>query len=427
MSKSQAAQSDGYKWVMLLAYVLMSLGIWSCWFAQAPLKHVYWEKVFHLSDTKANLLLSLPGLVAIFVSLIKGRWIDTYGVRKMMILSGILTCIAFVPRPFMAANFTGQAILTLIGGAGVCILTATLPVMMYQWFGAEKAHTFIGIGAGSFFVGGGLGILGTAVLYGPPVTDVAAATLSATHVLTIWSVVMAAVTVFWIVMAKDKVVAGGQHLGAFGTEFKNVMGSASAWLIALYAIFIAGITVCTMGFLPGQMIVLHGLKPQLAGTVVGLYSIAMGVGMAILPSFAGAVGKKKLTVILCAITTAVWIFYMAAKSMSIPELLVFAVIFGFFFEAPWATGMALMTSLPGVTPANVGLSSGVYTMATNIGVFCLPLVLGGVMDAAGGPFKPSGNWAGMWAILIGYGIALVVMFAVKEKAAETAKVKAESA
>ncbi len=417
MSNQQAGQSDSYKWVMLLAYVLMSLGIWTSWFAQAPLKHVYWEKVFHLPEWKAELLLSLPGLVAIFVSLIKGRWIDMYGVRKMMILSGVLACIAFVPRPFIAGSFVGQALLTVIAGAGVCILTASLPVMMIQWFGGEKAHTFIGIGAGSFFVGGGLGILGTALLYGPPVDNVAAAVSAAKHALTVWSVVMVAVTLVWIFLAKDKVVAGAQKRAAFGEEFKNVMQTGSAWLVAFYAIFIAGITVCAMGLLPGQMIVLHGLKPQLAGTVVGIYSIAMGVGMAILPSFASAVGKKRLTVILCAITTAVWIFYMVTKSMTIPELLLFAVVFGFFFEAPWATGMALMTTMPGVTPVNVGLASGVYTMATNIGVFGLPLVMGAIMDAFGGPFKPGGNWAGMWTILIGYGIGLIAMLAVREKAA----------
>ena len=426
MSNQQAAQSDGYKWVMLLLYSLMSLGIWSCWFAQAPLKHVYWGHVFHLGEAKANLLLSLPGLVAIFVSLIKGRWIDTYGVRKMMILAGVLTCIGFVPRPFVADNFMIQAVLTVIAGAGLCVLTASLAVLMNQWFGADKAHTFIGIGSGSFFVGGGLGILVTALLYGPPTENMAAAVLSAKHVYSVWAIVMAAVTALWIAFAKDKVVAGTKKQADFGTELKSVMQTGASKLTAFYAIFIAGVTVCVMGFLPGQMIVLHGLKPQLAGTVAGMYSIAMGLGMAILPSFAGAVGKKRLTVILCAITLAVWIIYMFTTSMTIPALLIFAVVFGFFFEAPWATGMSLMTTMPGVTPVNVGLASGVYTMATNIGVFCLPVLLGAVMDAFGGR-NPSGNWAGMWTILVLYAIALVSMAAVREKAVATSKAKAQSA
>jgi MFS family permease len=154
-----------------------------------------------------------------------------------------------------------------------------------------------------------------------------------------------------------------------------------------------------------------------------MYSIAMGIGMAILPIFAGAVGRKRLTVILCSITTAVWIYYMVTKSMTIPELLLFAVVLGFFFEAPWATGMSLMTSMPGVTPANVGLSSGVYTMGTNIGVFCLPLIMGAIIDGAGGPFKPSGNWAGLWTVLIFYAIALVTMILAKEKAPEPVRAK----
>ncbi len=417
MSSNQSAQSDGYKWVMLLVYVLMALGIWTSWFAQAPLLHVYWGTVFHIGEAQGNLLLSLPGLVAIFLAVVTGRWIDSVGVRKMMILSGILASIGFGIRPFIPANFAGQAVLTVIAGYGLCILTASLPVTMIHWFGHEKAHTYIGIGAGSFFVGGGLGILISALLYGPPTTNVTAAIASAQHVLTIWAIFMVAVTILWIMLARDKVIAAAHERAAFGAEFKKVMQTGSSWLMIIYAIFIGGITVCAMGLLPGQMIVLHGLQPPKAGTVAGLYAIAMGVGLGILPAFAGAVGKKRISVILCAITTIVWIVYMVIPTWGGASLFIFAVVFGFFFEAPWATGLALMESLPGVTPANVGVAAGVYTMATNIGVFGLPIVMGVIMDSAGGQFKPSGNVAGMWWVLIGYAIGLLAMIVVSEKAA----------
>jgi hypothetical protein len=37
MSNHPAGEPGDYRWVMLTVYVLMALGLWTCWFAQAPL------------------------------------------------------------------------------------------------------------------------------------------------------------------------------------------------------------------------------------------------------------------------------------------------------------------------------------------------------------------------------------------------------
>ena len=402
MSDNQAAQPDGYRWVMLSVYVLMALGIWTSWFSQAPLLHEYWNQPpFSVSNAEGGLLLSLPGLVAILLAVTIGRWVDTVGVRRMMIFSGILGSVGFGLRPFFADSFFAQAVLTVIGGFGACILTAALPSTMIQWFGHEKGHTYIGIGAGSYFVGAGVGILVTANLFD---------SLHAAGVLTVWSVVMVAATIIWIVLARDKVAPGAEQRATFSHEFKNVMQTGASWLMLIYAVFLSGVTVCAMQLLPGQMIVARHLPPALAGTVVGIYAIAMGVGLAILPALAGRVGKKKISIVLCAITLIVWLVYMFVPNWTVVSLLAFAVILGFFFEAPWATGLSLLESLPGVTSANVGVAAGMWTMAVNTGVFFLPILFGWILDRTGGP----GGTGGLWAILIGYAAALVAVLFVSE-------------
>ncbi|MFZ0927929.1 MAG: MFS transporter [Syntrophobacteraceae bacterium] len=155
------------------------------------------------------------------------------------------------------------------------------------------------------------------------------------------------------------------------------------------------------------MIHVYSLPHTMSGLVVDVYAIAMGVGLAILPSLAWRLGKKRVTIVLCVITLIVWIVYMVVSSLAVPSLLLFAVVFGFFFQAPRATGPALMESLPGVNPGNVGVAAGIWTMAANMGVFFLPILLGAVYDH----FKIPG---GMWSILIGYFPALVAVLAVKE-------------
>ncbi len=402
MSDRQAGEPSGYRWVMLTVYVLMALGLWTCWFAQAPLLDEYWgQPPLSISVRWVGLLLSLPELVAVVLAVVTGRWVDTIGVRKMMILSGVLGSIGFGLRPLFAASFVGQAVLTVIAGYGLCILTACLPSTMIQWFGHKKGHTYIGIGAGSYFVGAGIGVLVTANLFG---------SLGAKGVLTVWSIVMVAVTIIWAIFARDKEQPGTAQRAAFGHEFKKVMQTGSSWLMLVYAIFISGISVCAMQFLPGQMTVARHLPPALAGSVVGIYAIAMGIGLAVLPALAGRIGKKRISVILCSIALAIWIIYMIVPRWTTPSLLIFAVTLGFFFEAPWATGLALLESLPGVTPANVGVAAGMWTMAVNTGVFFAPLIFGSILAGTGG----AGGTGGLWAILIGYGVALLAMLAARD-------------
>jgi cyanate permease len=402
MSKNQAGEPTGYKWVMLTAYMLLAASVWACWFAQAPLLIEYWGRPpLSISVRWVGLLLSLPGLVAVILAVVTGRWVDTIGVRKMMILSGVAGCIGFGLRPLFPASFLDQAILTPIGGYAVCVLTACLPSTMIQWFGHEKGHTYIGIGAGSYFVGIGLGVLVTANLL---------ASLGARGVFTVWSIVMVATTIIWVIFARDRAAASTAQRAAFGDEIRKVMHTGSAWLMLVYAMFISGLTVCVMQYLPGQMTLARHLPPALAGSVVGIYAIAMGIGLAVLPALAGQIGKKRISVILCSITLLILIVYMIVPNWTTTSLLIFAVAWGFFFQAPWATGLALMESLPGVTPANVGVAAGVWIMAVNTGVFFLPLIFGSILASTGGP----GGTGGLWAILIGYGVALLAMLAARD-------------
>ncbi len=399
MSNEQVTRQDGYRWVMLAIYCLLSVGIWMSWFAQAPLLHVYWGKVYHINEATGNLLLSLPGLVAIFLGISMGRWIDVYGVRLVLGIGSILATIGFGLRPFFITSFADQAVLTVIGGFGILALTATIAPTMIQWFGHEASHIYIGIGAAFYFIGAGLGVLLTASLVGP---------YGVQGTLKIWSVLILAVTAVWWIFARNKQGFASEEKGTLSGELKNVMRTGSAWIGLIESIFIGGAPVFVMGFVPVQMIVVHKLPASLAGIIVGLFSIAAGVGFAILPPLAGRWGKKTTGVMVGTITLVVWIVYMVVPSFTVGGLVVFALVLGFFYEAPWALGLAIQENLPGVTPRNVGVMAGLWTVATNVGVFVLPLIEGAMVDKFG--IK-----GGMWSILIVYLAFFVAMLQVKEK------------
>ncbi len=397
----ESMQTDGYRWIMLTLFVLMSLFIWSAWFAQAPLLGTYWGKVFHIGAAIGNLLLSLPGLVAIILGVSTGRWVDTIGTKKLLGIGSICALIGFGLRPLFMTSFVTQAVLTIIAGYAICCLTACLGPLMIQWFGHQNAHTYIGIGASSFFIGGGLGIIVTIALLG---------SMSIPNAFWLYSILILIITVLWWILARQKVTGVVAEKPSFASEFKTVTQSPSAWINLVAALFLAGATVYAIGFLPAQMAVANHLTPALGGTIAGLFPIAMGVGLILLSSLAGRWGRKTTALIFMIITLIVWLVYLSRASWGIAALILVAILFGLFFEVPWTLAFSLQESMPGVTPVNMGVAAGAYTVATNIGVFFLPLILGSFVDRFGLP-------GGSWSLFVAYFVALIAMLIVKENRA----------
>jgi len=387
----ESIQTDSYRWIMLTLFLLMSLFIWSAWFAQAPLLVGYWPK-FGIGEATGNLLLSLPGLVAIFLGVSTGRWVDTAGTKKLLGIGSICALIGFGLRPLFMTSFVTQAVLTVIAGYGICCLTACLGPLMIQWFGHKNAHTFISIGASAFFIGGGLGIIVTAALLGP---------LGITGAFWFYSILILVITVLWWLLARQKETGPASAKPSFGSEFKTVTQSPSAWINLVAALFLGGATVFAMGFLP---------KAMGNNNIAGLFPIAMGVGLILLSSLAGLWGRKLTAVIFLAITLVVWLVYLSIPSWGIGALILVAILFGLFFEVPWTLAFSLQESMPGVTPANMGVAAGAYTVGTNLGVFVLPLVMGSFGDHFG-------LAGGSWSLFAGLLIAFIALLIVKENKA----------
>ena len=186
----------------------------------APLLETYWGKVFHISAATGNLLLSLPGLVAIFLGVSTGRWVDTVGTKKLLGIGALCALVGFGLRPLFMASFAAQVVLTTISGYGITCLTACLGPLMIQWFGPENAHTYIGIGACSFFIGGGLGIIVTIALLG---------LLGITGTFWLYSILILVITALWWILAHQKETGPAAAKPPFASEFKTVMKSRSAY------------------------------------------------------------------------------------------------------------------------------------------------------------------------------------------------------
>lgn len=400
MVQEEAMQSNRYRSVTVALYLIFTMLSWAAWFAQAPLLAAYWEPVFHIGAATGNLLLSVPGIVGIVFALFIGRWMDSLGTKKMMVIATIFALAGFGLRPFFPASFVIQVVLALVGGASICIGVVALAPLMIEWFGPTSAHSYIGFGAGALYLGAGIGIIITALLMEP---------LGIAGTFSVYSILLLLVSVLWWIFAHQKPKAETTtQQPSFQKEFKNAMQTGSAWLNLLTLLLVAGSSVFVMAFLPAQMIEMYKMPAPLAGTGTGIFALGMGAGAIFLPPLAGRFGRKNSALIYVIIELILWIVYFRIHMGSDTAVLVMAFALGFFYSVAVPLCMAIQEALPGVTHANMGIVGGLLTLALNIGTFALPLILAVFLQR-------SGLTGGFWAIIITYFLALLTLVFTREK------------
>ena len=389
MAQEKAMQADQYRTVTVALYLTFAMLSWAAWFAQAPLLAAYWEPVFHIGAATGNLLLSVPGIVGIVFALFIGRWMDALGTKKMMVIATIFALVGFGPRPFFPTSF------------GIQVVLALAPIMI-EWFGPKSAHSYIGFGAGSLYLGAGIGIILTSLLMEP---------LGVAGTFSVYSILLLLTSILWWIFAHQKPrPETTTQPPSFQKEFKNVMGTGSAWLNLLTLLLVAGSSVFVMAFLPAQMISMYKMPPSLAGTGTGIFALGMGVGAILLPPLASRWGRKTSALIYVIIELILWLVYFKIHMSGATAVLIMSFALGFFYSVAVPLCMAIQETMPGVTHANMGIVGGLMTMSFNIGTFALPLVLAIFL-------QHYGLTGGFWAIIITYFLALVTLALTRERRA----------
>jgi MFS family permease len=154
---SGAYQVYGYRWVILLCFMLAVIFNQLLWITFAPITSTAVD-FYHVSDLSIGLL-SMSFMIAyLFVSIPASWVIDTYGFRTAVGIGAVLTGVFGLLRGLVASNYT----LVLLAQIGIAIgqpfiLNAVTKVAA-RWFPLEERATASGLGSLAIYVGilGGL-------------------------------------------------------------------------------------------------------------------------------------------------------------------------------------------------------------------------------------------------------------------------------
>ena len=287
MSVSAATQEIkvyGYRWVVLLTFMFISLTMQIFWICYAPITGLAAEQ-YGVSDLEIALLAML--FMYIYIPLaIPASWaIDTWGFKKAVGLGAILMGIFGMVRGIWTADYTAA----LIGTIGIAIAQPLFlnagTKLAANWFPLGERATVIGLGAVAPFLGIVIGQMATPFL-------VEASSISTT--MLIYGILGAISAIVFLLFARDHppTPAGFEVRVMMWEGFKHILKMRDFWLLA-FILFVVNAIFNGLSTFVEVMVRPRGMDAAQAGIIGGLLMIGGIVGVFILPPISDRMHKRK--------------------------------------------------------------------------------------------------------------------------------------
>ncbi|MCF8358521.1 MAG: MFS transporter [Prolixibacteraceae bacterium] len=188
-----------YRWVMLTFYFLITVMVEIHWLSFASISEVA-QQHYNVNALQIDLLSLLYMIVFIALSIPASYFIDSYGLKKGLILGAWLTGIFSIVKAFGGTNFT----LLIIGQTGLAIaqpfILNSLTKLGALWFPPNERATVAGIGTLAQYLGIVIALAITPFM----VNENAAAGFNISKMLWIYGLLTAVSAFFVILFIKDE-------------------------------------------------------------------------------------------------------------------------------------------------------------------------------------------------------------------------------
>lgn len=152
MNKEKSFRTYGYRWVVLLAFVMIAVMTQVLWITFAPITGAA-ARFYHTSDLMIGLLSMSFMIVFILVFLPSAYAIDTWGFRKAVGIGAVLTAVFGLTRGLFASHFT-IVLLSQVGIAlGQPFVIGAITKIAARWFPVKERATASAIGTLALYLG----------------------------------------------------------------------------------------------------------------------------------------------------------------------------------------------------------------------------------------------------------------------------------
>jgi MFS family permease len=152
LNKEEGFRTYGYRWVVLLAFVIIAVMTQVLWITFAPITGAA-AQFYHTSDLMIGLLSMSFMIVFILIFLPSAYAIDTWGFHRAVGIGAVLTAVFGLTRGIFASNFT-IVLLSQVGIAlGQPFVIGAITKIAARWFPVKERATASAIGTLALYLG----------------------------------------------------------------------------------------------------------------------------------------------------------------------------------------------------------------------------------------------------------------------------------
>ena len=380
-----------YRWMVLVFLSLAMFGSYYAYDALSPLADVLKQQL-GFSDENIGLLQAIYSFPNIFTVVIGGFIIDRLGLRKSLMIFGVL-CVIGPAITAASGHLWLMAVGRLIFGMGAESLNVAVTAALARWFKSKELSFAFGINLticrlGSF-----------AALNSPTWARAAYANWRSPFLIALGLSAFCVVgaIVYWVLEVRAE---KDFHLGEASTD--NVVFSdlfkfgVSYWyIVALCVTFYSAIfpfqTFAVKFFMEA-----HGTSREFGGFLSSMLTLFAMIATPLFGLWVDRIGKRALLMMFGSLLLIPVYLMMAYTRVNLyVPMVLMGIAFSLIPAVMWPSVAYI------VDQSKLGTAYGLMTMIQNIGLFGFNLMIGWANDYShAGPDNPRGYNLGMWIFSI---------------------------
>jgi MFS family permease len=395
-----------YRWMVLLFLSLAMFGSYYAYDALSPLADVLKQQL-GFSDENIGLLQAIYSFPNIFTVVIGGFIIDRFGLRKSLMLFGVL-CFIGPAITATSGHLSVMAAGRLIFGMGAESLNVAVTAALARWFKGKELSFAFGINLticrlGSF-----------AALNSPSWARTAYANWRWPFLIALAfsAFCVLGAIIYWVMEVQAE---KNFHLGEASTDkvvFADLFkfGVSYWYIVALCVTFYSAIFPFQT-FAVKFFIEAHGTSRELGGFLSSMLTLFAMIATPLFGLWVDRIGKRALLMMFGSVLLIPVYLMMAYSQVSLyVPMVLMGVAFSLIPAVMWPSVAYI------VDQSKLGTAYGLMTMIQNIGLFGFNLLVGWANDFShAGPDHPSGYNLGMWIFSILGFLGLTFAFLLRQR------------
>ena len=376
-----------YRWAVLIVVSLAVFGSYYVYDVLSPLADVLKQQL-GFSDSNIGLLQAIYSFPNIFTVVVGGFIIDRMGLRKSLMIFGVL-CLIGPAITAISGELWMMATGRLIFGMGAESLVVGGTVALARWFKGKELSFAFGINLTIRRLGSFAALnsptwarAAYANWRGPFLISVGFATLCVLGAIVYWAMEVYAERNYHLGQTStDKVVLA--DLFNFGMSYWFIVGLCVVFYSAIFPF---------QTFAVKFFIEAHGTSREFGGFLSSMLTLFAMIATPLFGLLVDRIGKRALLMMFASLLLIPVYLIMAYTRVNLyVPMAMMGVAFSLIPAVMWPSVAYI------VEPAKLGTAYGVMTMVQNIGLFGFNLLIGWANDwGHASASNPAGYRWGMW-------------------------------